>query len=77
MSLSIPNQQAKMAIFMKEEEQIRELIPLERFSQIKTNTPECQILTLLELLCSENLAVSFAVNNLHRLRTVFFRSTSE
>ena len=65
-----------MEIFMKEEEHIRELIPLEHSSRRK-NTPGCRIQTLLELQCSENLAVSFAVNNLHRLRTVFFRSTAE
>ena len=53
-----------MEISMKEEEQIRELIPLERSSR-KTNTPECQILTLLELLCWLILEVSFTVNNVH------------
>ena len=70
------DQQAKMETSMKEEELTRELIPLER-TYPRTNSSGCQILTQSELLCSEILAVSFAVktftkNLIHlRLRTIF------
>ena len=67
------DQQAKMETSMKEEELIKERIPLERFSPFEMkNTSGCQILILLELLCSEILGVSFAVKPLAKILFAFY-----